>query len=127
MASTTPKYIRILPEPDGDVVAHYPQLGTVVGEFFRVPSGEVYFRYRGENRRFYANRNLKAFTEAAAVFNRCCEVHADDEDTDDDVAWSLVAAQLKREFESIEPLGDPATSLWSATIQDTQGGLLSLY
>ncbi len=123
-----PKHVVILPQPDGDVVALYTELGKVVGEFYQAPSGEIYFGYRdGESRRWYVNMSIAAFREAAAIFNRCCELHADDEDTDDEAAWSLVVAQLKREFESIEPLGDPETSLWSATIHDVGGGLLSLY
>jgi hypothetical protein len=127
MASTTPKRILILPQPEGDVVARYTELGRVVGGFHQIPTGEIYFGYHGESRRWYANRSITAFTEAAGIFNRYCQVHADDEDTDDEAAWSLVAAKLKREFESVEPLGDPGTSIWSATIHDTESGLLSLY
>ncbi|MDB6112992.1 MAG: hypothetical protein JWR69_4742 [Pedosphaera sp.] len=123
-----PKRVVILPQSDGDVVARHTELGKVVGEFYQIPSGEIYFGYcEGGGCRWYVNRSITAFREAAAIFNRCCELHADDEDTDDEAAWSLVVAQLKREFESVEPLGDPETSLWSATIHDTEGGLLSLY
>ena len=104
-----------------------PNSGKVVGDFHQISTGEIDFGYRGESRRWYANRSITAFTEASGIFNRYCEVHADDEDTDDEVAWSWLAAKLKREFESIEPLGDPETSIWSATIHDTESGLLSLY
>src|SRR5262249_15243254 len=103
MTSTTPKQIVILPQPDGDVVAHYTE-GNVVGEFYQIPGGEIYLRYPGDRRHWYVNKSITAFREAAAVFNRCCELHADDEEEEDDVAWSLVAAQLKRDLESIEPL-----------------------
>lgn len=127
MNSVSPKRIVILPQPDGDVVARHTELGRVVGEFCQVPSGEIYFSSCGASGRLYVNRNFAAFCEAAAVFNRCCELHADDEDTDGEAAWSSVAADLKREFERIEPLGEAETSLWSATIHDTRGGLLSLF
>jgi len=127
MTSTTPKRILILPQPEGEVVAHHTELGKIAGEFYQIPSGEIYFSYLGESRRLYVNKSITAFRDAAAVFNRCCELHADDEDTDDELAWSLVVAQLKRDFESIEPLGEPEASLWSATIHDTEHGLLSLY
>lgn len=59
--------------------------------------------------------------EAAEIFNRRCELHAEDE-----AGWSVIATQMRREFESIEPLGDAETALWSATVNDTEGGLLSL-
>lgn len=128
MTSTTPKRIVILSQPDGDIVARYTELGEAVGEFYQIPSGEIEFAYRAfESRRWYVNKSFTAFCEAAAIFNQCCELHADDEDTDNEAAWSPVLAQLKREFESVEPLGDPETSLWSATIHETEGGLLSLY
>jgi hypothetical protein len=125
MTSTSPKRIVILPLPEGDVVA---RLIEPDGEFYQIPSGEIYFAYRhGEKRRWYVNESVAGFRDAAAAFNRFCEVHADDEDTDDDAVWSALSAQLRQEFEQIEPLGDPETSLWSATIHDTQWGLLSLY
>jgi len=129
MTSKTPipKRIVILPQPDGDVVARHTELGRVVGEFCQAPSGEVYFSYQeGGRRRWYVNKSITAFREAAAVFNRCCERHTDEEDTDDEAVWSLIVAQLRREFECIEPIGEAETSLWSATINDTEGGLLSL-
>jgi hypothetical protein len=126
--TTTPKRIVILSQPDGDVVVRHTALGRVVGEFYQIASGEIHFSYReGERRRWYANKSINAFREAAAIFNRSCELHAADDHTDDDAAWSLVAAQLRSEFESIEPLGEPEASIWSATIHDTEWGLLSLY
>jgi hypothetical protein len=126
MTSATPKRIEILPESVGDVVARHIELGRVVGEFTRIPTGEIYFHYVGDARRWYVNKSMSAFREAAAIFNRCCEVHADDEDTDDPAVWTALSAQLRSELETIEPLGDSATSLWSATLEDTEGGLLSL-
>ncbi len=127
MAALPPKRIVILPQPKGGIVAHYAELGKLVGEFLEISSGEIHFRYCGEARRLYVNKTIAAFREAATVFNRCCELHADDEDTDNEAAWSSVAAQLKRDFERIEPLGDPETSLWGATIHETKMGLLTLY
>jgi hypothetical protein len=128
MTSTTPKQIIILLQPDGDVVARHTELGQVVGEFRQFPSGEISFSYcQGEGRSWHVNRNIAAFRQAATVFNRFCQLHAEDEDTDDDAAWSRAAAQLSSELAGIEPLGDPETSLWSATIHDTEWGLLSLY
>ena len=122
------KQIVILPGMAGDVVARYAVLGKVAGEFSRVPGGEICFRYHNEgNRCWYVNKSMAGFREAATVFNRCCELHAGDQNTDDEAAWALVVAQLRSEFERIEPLGDPETSLWSATIYDTDGGLLTLY
>jgi len=109
MASSSPKRIIILPLPEGDVVA---RLTDPDGEFYQILSGEIYFGYRhGEKRRWYVNKSILAFREAVALFNRFCEVHADDEHTDDEAAWSLLSAELRREFEQIEPLGDPAASL----------------
>jgi hypothetical protein len=125
MTSTTHKRIVILPQPEGEVVA---RLTGPDGEFRQISSGEIYFTYRhGERGRWYVNKSIVAFRESAAVFNRFCEAHADDEDTDDDAVWSALSTQLRREFEQIEPLGDPDTSLWSATIHDSEWGLLSLY
>lgn len=122
-----PKRIVILAEPDNDVVARHTASGRVVGEFVRVQTGEIYFHYAGNERRWYVNKSMSAFCEASAIFNRCCELYADDEDSDDEVAWSSVVDQLRRDFGSIEPLGDPEKALWSATVHDTEGGLLSLY
>jgi hypothetical protein len=36
-------------------------------------------------------------------------------------------AELRRELERIEPMGDPKNSLWSATVGDKEYGLFSLY
>lgn len=127
MTSLKPKRIEILPESIGNVVAQYIELGRVAGEFTRVPTGEIYFHYVGYGRRWYVNGSMGALREAAAVFNRFCESVAENDDTDDPAVWAAVAAELRFEFEGIEPLGDPATSLWSATIEDSEGGLLSLY
>jgi hypothetical protein len=120
-----PKRIVILPLPEGEVVA---RLTNPDGEFHQTASGEIHFSYRqGERRHWYVNKSIVAFRESAAVFNRFCETHAEDENTDDDVVWGLLSAELRRKFEQIEPLGNPETSLWSATIHDTEWGLLSLY
>src|SRR5215831_2547164 len=103
MTSTTPKRIVILPQPEGDVVARLNVLTRPCGEFCQISSGEIHFSYhQGERRRWYVNKDISAFRAAAAVFNRFCELHADDEDTDDEAAWSLLASQLRREFEAIE-------------------------
>ena len=118
---SVPKRIVVLAEPDGDVVAHHTEFGQFAGEFVRIPTGEIYFHYAGDERRWYVNKSMKAFCEASAIFNRCCELHADDE-----AVWSRMAAQLRGDFESIEPLGDAETALWSATVHDAEGGLLSL-
>jgi SUKH-4 immunity protein len=126
MTSATPKRIEILPESIGDVVARHVELGRVAGEFTRVPTGEIYFHYVGDGRRWYVNKSMSAFCEAAAIFNRCCEFHGNDEDTDDPKVWATVATQLRSDLESIEPLGDSTSSLWSATLEDSECGLLSL-
>lgn len=123
---SVPKRILILAEPDGDVVARHTESGRVLGEFTRAPSGEIYFQYVGDPRRWYVNKTMSAFCEASAIFNRWCEVHVDDEDTDDPGVWGAIVAQLRSEFERIEPLGDSESSLWSATLNDSQYGLLSL-
>ncbi|MGV3663270.1 MAG: SUKH-4 family immunity protein [Prosthecobacter sp.] len=125
MTATPVERITFLPQAEGAVVArlNYPE-----GEFSQTASGEIHLTYRhGEKRHWYVNRSLAAFREAAAVFDRFCEEHADDEDTDDDAVWAVLSAQLRRALEEIEPLGDPETSLWSTTVHDTEWGLLSLY
>ena len=124
--ASIPKRIIILTEPDGDIVARHTEFAKAIGEFTRVPTGEIYFHYLGDGRCWYVNKSMSAFCEASAVFNRFCELHANDEDTDDPAYWGPIAAQLRSELESIEPLGDPALSLWSATLEDSEGGLLSL-
>jgi hypothetical protein len=118
--------IVALPEPEGDVVAKLHPLG----EFLQAPSGEVYFHYRNQpGRRWYVNRSMSTFLEAVCVFNRCCalacERAARDDAADPEASWVLV--QLRSELEGIEPLGDPETHLWSATVQDADGGLLRLF
>jgi hypothetical protein len=120
---SVPKRITILPKPEGDVVARHAESRRVLGEFTRVATGEIYFQYVGDARRWYVNKTLSAFSEAANIFNRCCELHVDDEDTADLVApalWAAIVAQLRSEFERIEPLGDSESSLWSATLNDSE-------
>ena len=124
---SVPKQIIIFAEPEGAVVARHTESGTVLGEFTRAPTGEIYFQFVGDGRRWYVNKSMSAFTDASAIFNRFCELHVDDEDTDDPAAWAAIAAQLRSEFEKIEPLGDPGSSLWSATLNDSEYGLLSLW
>ncbi len=127
MATSQPKRIELLPEPAGDVVAWFVELGSVTGEFFlRGLSGEIDFRYAGDSRSWYVNRSMDAFAAAVAIFNPFCALHADDEDTDDPSVWAAMAAHLRAEFARIEPLGDAEHSLWSATVEDAEGGLLSL-
>jgi hypothetical protein len=127
MTSTPPKRIVILPLAEGHVVARYTELGKPIGEFYQISDGKIRFSYlQGKSRRWYVNKSLTAFREAANVFNRFCALHAHDDDTDNVITWSLLAGQLTRELEAIEPLGDPETSLWSTTIHDTEWGLLSL-
>lgn len=122
-----PKRIVILPTPEGDVVAKYESLGEALGECHRAPSGEIFFNYCiDDKQRWYVNKNFSTFCEAAAIFNRFCELHKNDED-DSDAHLAETAAQLRSELEKIEPLGDPKTSLWGATIQNTEWGLLTLY
>ena len=122
-----PKRIVVLLAPEGEVVARLHVLGQVAGEFRQGAGEKIFFRYRhGGGRRWYVNQDMPAFCEAAAIFNRYCELHAADEHTDDNEVWALCAAQLKSEWEEIEPLGDPLHSLWSATVHDTEGGLLNL-
>jgi hypothetical protein len=123
---SVPKRITILTEPDGDVVARHTESGRVLGEFTCAPTGEIYFQYVGSGRRWYVNKTMSAFCEASAIFNRCCELHVDDENTDDPAVWAAMASQLRSGFERIEPLGDPESSLWSATLNDSEHGLLRL-
>ncbi len=128
MIPTTPKRIVLLSPQVGEIVAHHTELGEIVGEFYQLPGGEIYFSYREKApRRWYVNQSLAAFHKSAAIFNRFCDLHAHDEDTDDAAAWSVAVSQLKHDLEEIESLGDPETSLWSATVHDTEWGLLSLY
>jgi hypothetical protein len=128
--AAAPIQILVLPEPDGDVVGRLGISGRVCGEFCAAANGEIKFRYRHDaNRLWYVNKSITAFRKAAAIFNACCErvceLAADNNDTDPEATWAL--ALLRSEFERIEPLGDPETSLWSATIHETDGGLLNLY
>jgi len=95
MTSATPKRIEILPESIGDLVGRHVELGRVAGEFTRDPTGEIYFHYIGDGRRWYVNKSMPAFCEAAAIFNQFCEFHADDDDTDDPKVWATVSAQLR--------------------------------
>jgi hypothetical protein len=88
MTPTPHKRIVILQHPEGAVVAR--STGPD-GEFRQIPSGEIYFTYcRGEGRRWYVNKSIVAFRESAAIFNRFCKLHADDEDTDDDAVVCTV-------------------------------------
>ncbi|MCD6052124.1 MAG: hypothetical protein K0Q55_3542 [Verrucomicrobia bacterium] len=128
MIPSTPKRIVLLSAPVGETVAHHTELGEIVGEYYQIPGGEIYFSYREETpRRWYVNQCLAAFHKSVDIFNRFCELHAQDENTDNETAWSPAITQLIRELEQIEPLGDPKTSLWSATIHDSEWGLLSLH
>ena len=70
---------------------------------------------------------MSAFRDAAAVFNKCCQHACEISAQDDDPEASWMLEQLRSELERIEALGDTETSLWSATVNDTNGGFLKLY
>ena len=124
--ATKPIQIVVLPNPDGDIIARLDGLG----EFQLAPSGEVYFHYWNEpGHRWYVNGSISAFLEAVRVFNKCgedvCQLFALDEGAEPEATWALV--RLRSELERIEPLGDPETCLWRATVLDADGGLLRLF
>jgi hypothetical protein len=120
--------IIFLSPAKGDVVAICNSLGNVVGEFKQTLEGKIYFCHQHDknSRWLYVNESMTSFRRTAAIFNRFCKLHAD-ENLDDDRAWKSAATQLRSDLEQIEPLGDPETSLWGATVHDTSVGLLTLY
>lgn len=61
MASLPPKRIVILPQSRDGIVAHYTELGKVVGEFLEISGGQIHFRYCGEARRLYVKRPSSLF------------------------------------------------------------------
>ncbi|HEY1172679.1 MAG TPA: hypothetical protein VGH19_15020 [Verrucomicrobiae bacterium] len=128
MNSPAHKHIIFLTQLNSKIIAHYIELGEPIGEFHQTDTGEIFFNYhQATDRSWYVNKTLAAFRQSAEIFNRFCLQHANDENTDDESIWSLAAAQLQHDLEQIEPLGDPATSLWSTTIYDTEWGLLNLH
>ncbi len=123
------KHIVVLSVAEGNIVARLESMGLIEGYFRQIPTGEIFFNYSSdEDRRWYVNKSQNAFSEAATAFNKCCEVYAGDDDDPEGHSWFVDAmAKLRNEFESIEPIGDPESSLWSATVHDTECGLFSLY
>ena len=110
--------ITVLAQPEGDVVARLIMLGGIAGEFYRISNGEVHFHYsEDKTRRWYVNKNLAAFRDAATIFNKCGQQACENsEKLDEDPEGMWVLEQLRSELDGIEPLGDPETSLWSATV-----------
>jgi hypothetical protein len=129
-----PMRIVVLSKPDGDIIARIDEdigyLGCPLGEFQLAPSGEVFFNYWDEPaRRWYVNRSMAAFLEAVTVFNKCgedvCQLFEEDPDAEPEATWAL--ERLRYELGNIEPLGNLETSLWRATVEDADGGLLRLF
>ena len=122
-----PIQIVVLPMPDGDTIA---RIDCPAGEFQLASNGEVYFHYSDEpTHRWYVNRSMSAFLEAVHIFNKCGEdvrqLFAEDENAEPEATWAL--ERLRSELGSVEPLGASETSLWRATVEDADGGLLRLF
>jgi hypothetical protein len=122
-----PTQIVMLPKPDGDIIA---RIDDPSAAFQLAPSGEVYFHYSHEPaHRWYVNRSMSAFLEAMHIFNKCgedaCQLFAEDPHAEPEATWVL--ERLRSELGRIEPLGAPETCLWSATVEDADGGLLRLF
>lgn len=122
-----PSRIAVLRVPEGDVIATIEPSGDA---FRLAPGGEVYFYYaHAPARCWHVNSSLGAFLEAVRIFNQCgadvCEFFEAAGDAEPEATWVL--ERLRLELGQIEPLGDPASCLWSATVEDAEGGLLRLY
>ena len=119
--------IVLLEPPDGNVVGRLQELGRDSGEFCVFPGGEVRFRYAGRDEPWlYVNRGLPEFWAAAHLFNAFCWSAHDPDDPECDYFEELVS-RFGAELEKIEPLGEPTTALWSATVHNTEAGLWTLY
>ena len=117
--------IVFLAPPIGNVVGRLVAMGKEGGRFF-LAGGEVRFRYtRQTGPGFYVNRGVAEFQAAASLFNAFTWSMYDPED-DECECFEEVAKRLQAALEKIEPLGDPAASLWAATIHDAEGGLWTL-
>jgi hypothetical protein len=128
-APQLPHHIVILASPEGHVVARHLFEPDVNGEYHQAPTGEIFFRYPFDREpKWYVNKSLTAFSQAATIFNNYCDFLLTYEPDEEVAAAEFVekTAQFRSDLEKIEPLGDPATSLWSATIHSTPGGLLPL-
>ena len=101
-------------------------LGAEEGEFCLCHSGEIRFRFARDERWFYVNRGLAEFQAAARIFNAFSWSAYDFDDPECDY-FDEMASRFSAAQEKIEPLGDQATSLWSATVHDTEAGLWTLY
>jgi hypothetical protein len=73
----------------------------------------------------YVNRGLSEFHTAARLFNAFTWSAYDPDDPECSYFEELIS-RFRAELEKIEPLGDPAMSLWSATIHNTEAGLWTL-
>jgi len=118
--------IILLDPPVGDVVGKLQASGKDMGDFYVSETGEVRFRFVGSRRWYYVNRGLSEFRAAARIFNAFSWSAYDLDDPECEYFDEMVS-RFGKALEQIEPLGDPATSLWSATVQDTEAGLWTLY
>jgi hypothetical protein len=112
--------------PIGDVVGKLQATGREVGAFCVSRDGEIRFRFAQDDRWIYVNRGLVEFQAAARIFNAFCWSAYDFDDPECE-CFDEIAARFSAALEKIEPLGNPDTSLWSATVHDTEGGLWTLY
>jgi hypothetical protein len=128
-SASPPMQIKVLAESNGDIVARFVVEGRIAGEFYQISNGEVWFYYSTDKaRRWYVNKDLSTFHDAAGVFNKCGQLACESpEKFDDDPDGMWIQDYFRSKIETIERLGDPATSLWSATAHETDGGLLNLY
>jgi len=121
------KRIVVLDPPVSNVVGRLQALGSDCGEFCVSQGGVVRFRHaRQDSPWFYVNRGVSEFQAAAHLFNAFSWSAYDPDDPECEYFEDL-ASRFRAALEKIEPLGDPAASLWSATVHNTEMGLWALY
>ena len=117
--------IVFLDPPNGNIVGHLLSMRKRFANFLASPNGEV--RYEAEDgRTIYVNRGITEFQAAARIFNAFNWSSYDPDDCECEYFQELTT-RFAAAIQQIEPLGDPNESLWSATVQNTEWGLWTLF
>ena len=113
--------IRVLHEPEGNVVGRELQLGKAEGEFVLEPGGNVVFRSPMDSRSVFVAPSVESFQQGASCWNAYCERVAV---ASSDQAQVAEINQLRADLERLALLDKEGKSIWLGLLEQAEHGLL---
>ena len=113
--------IRVLHQPEGNVVGHELQLGKTEGEFVLGSDGNVVFRSPLHGHSVFVAPSVESFQRGASCWNSYCERVAA---AGSEKAQLAEVDRLRADLEGLALLDKARNSIWLGLLEQAEHGQL---